>query len=510
MNRELDSSVHQRFSSRLGLIFSVLAISIGTGNIWRFPRIAAQTGGERGAGAFLIAWVIFLFLWSIPLIIAEYALGRRSRLGPVGAFTALVGGRFAWMGGFVAFVTAAITFYYSVIVGWCFYYFVQVVATPLPVSTRSAMDTWEKLNDGPWPLVFHALAITLGGAVAWRGIRSIEKVNKVLMPLLLLAIAVSLGRALTLDGAMEGVTYLFTPEWSQLAKPRLWLEALTQNAWDTGAGWGLFLTYGAYMRRNQPIVRNAFWTAIGNNAISLTAAVMVFGTLFAVLRHGAGMSGAEVLDIARSSGPASTGLTLIWMPQLFAQMEFGRLLACVFFLGLALAGFTSLIAHLELQIRVLVDAGRSRASAILLVVVAGFVCGAPSALNLTFLENQDFVWGVALMISGGFIAFAAMRYGVERLRRQEILDTAQDVRLGLWWDRVLTYFIPGAALILLVWWLSLSATVYAPDAWFDPLNPTSVMTCLLQWGVAGGLLWALNRRLAQSSRTAGGLDDQLE
>jgi NSS family neurotransmitter:Na+ symporter len=171
---------------------------------------------------------------------------------------------------------------------------------------------------------------------------------------------ISLIRAITLPGALEGVAYLFTPEWGQLTNPRIWLEALTQNAWDTGAGWGLFLTYGCYMRKEHDLARSAFLTAIGNNLISLLAGMLVFGTVFAVLAHGMGMSRPEVLNIARDSGPASTGLTLIWMPQLFARMAFGKLLACIFFFGLAVAGFTSLVAQLELLVRVLIDVGWQR------------------------------------------------------------------------------------------------------------------------------------------------------
>lgn len=499
MTRELDSSVHQRFSSRLGLMLSVLGIAVGTGNIWRFPRIAAQAGGEQGAGAFLVAWLVFLFLWSIPLIIAEYALGRASRKGPVGAFATLAGPQYSWMGAFVAFVTAAITFYYSVVVGWCIYYFLLAVSMPLPTSTEAAMSTWAALQASNWPSFFHTVAILLGGAVVWRGIRSIERVNTVLMPLLLLTVVISLVRAMTLPGALEGVAYLFTPEWGQLANPRIWLEALTQNAWDTGAGWGLFLTYGAYMRKEHDLARSAFLTAIGNNLISLLAGMLVFGTVFAVLAHGMGMSRPEVLNIARDSGPASTGLTLIWMPQLFARMASGKLLACVFFFGLAVAGFTSLVAQLELLVRVLIDIGWQRRNAIFLIVVLAFVCGLPSALSVDFLSNQDFVWGVALMLSGGLVAFAVMRYGAERLRRVEILASGNDLNLGAWWDAIMKFFVPCAATVLLVWWLSLSATVYAPDDWYDPFNPSSVMTCLVQWGLAAAAFLALNRWLAAAA-----------
>jgi NSS family neurotransmitter:Na+ symporter len=191
------------------------------------------------------------------------------------------------------------------------------------------------------------------------------------------------------------------------------------------------------------------------------------------------------------------------MPQLFARMGFGKLLACVFFFGLTVAGFTSLVAQLELQIRVLVDAGWRRVNAIIFIVLLGFVCGIPSALNVDFLGNQDFVWGVALMLSGGLVAFAVVRRGTERLRREEILLSGSDLKLGNWWGLVMKYFVPCAATVLLVWWLSLSATVYAPDDWYDPFNPSSVMTCLVQWGLIIGVLLALNRKLAAASARPG-------
>ncbi len=112
-----DLSTQQRFISRIGLLLSALGIAVGTGNSWRFPRIAAQNGGDEGAGALILAWIIFLFLWSIPLIIADYYIGRKFRYGVVGSFAKGIGQRFAWMGGFIAFVATAIGFFYAVIVG---------------------------------------------------------------------------------------------------------------------------------------------------------------------------------------------------------------------------------------------------------------------------------------------------------------------------------------------------------------------------------------------------------
>ena len=475
----------------MGLLLCVLGIAVGTGNIWRFPRIAAQNAGDDGAGAFLVAWLVFLFVWSVPLIIAEYVLGRKGRMGVVGTFAKIAGEKFAWMGAFVGFVATAIMFYYSVVAGWCVYYLIKMTIEPLPLSNAAAQGIWDGFQSGGFPVAFHAFAMALGAVVVWNGIRSIERANHVLIPALLLIVVISLARTLTLDGASEGIRFLFTPDWSTLLRPRIWLEALTQNAWDTGAGWGLILTYGAYMQRRHGIVKNALITGVGNNTVSLLAAIVIFGTVFAVL--GAEMSKAEVLDIMKTSGPAATGLTFIWMPQLFAKMPAGSVFAILFFLGLSFAAFSSLIAMIELSTRVLVDFGIARRQAILGVCITGFTLGIPSAINLEFFANQDFVWGVALIISGAFIAFAVIRHGATRLRKESIDAEPEDWSAGPLWDTAIRLVIPALAVMLLGWWLYQAGSVYAPDRWFDPFDPFSIMTCLVQWGIALAVFIMLNR-----------------
>ena len=493
MTSNPEASVQLRFSSRLGFLLSVIGIAVGTGNIWRFPRIVAQNGSDRGAGAFLIAWITFLLLWSIPLVMAEYALGRKCRMGVVGAVSQVAGRQFAWMGAFVTFVTAAITFFYSVVVGWCVYYFVQMLVNPLPTTTENAMATWRAYQDGGWPLITHALVMGLGALAIWRGVTSIERVNRILIPTLLAIVLVCVIRALTMPGSWAGVAYLVTPQWEQLASPKIWMEALTQNAWDVGAGWGLYLTYAAYIKRRHGLVKNAYLTPIANNLVSLLAALMVFGTVFAVLGTEMGRERSEVLSIMRTSGPASTGLTFIWMPQLFARIILGRPLAILFFLGLCFAGFSSLIAQLELPVRVFIDAGLNRSRAVILVAVITYVLGIPSAVSLRILKNQDFVWGYALILAGALVALAVMRYGAARLRREEMASDENDWKLGRWWDVVISGFVPAAAVVLLIWWFVQEAR---PGAWYNPLDPTSVTNCLLQWTAVLCVLLLANRWLS--------------
>lgn len=490
----IDASTQQRFKSRFGLLLSVIGIAVGTGNIWRFPRIAAQSGGSQGAGSFLIAWICFLFLWSIPLIIAEYALGRHNRSGVLSSIAKSAGKKFTWMGGFIGFVSTAIMFFYSVIVGWCIYYFLYMLTHSLPMTTKASMAIWDSYQSGGWPLLFHALAMGIGAWVIWKGVSSIEKINKILIPSLVLIVLLSVVRALTLPGSWEGVKYLFTPQWSQLKDPRIWLEALTQNAWDTGAGWGLFMTYAAYMKKEHGIVKNAFTTGIGNNAISILAALMIFGTVFSVGQTELGMNRAQILDIMKTSGPASTGLTFIWMPQLFARMFLGHPLAVLFFLGLTFAGFSSLISMLELPTRIFIDAGWPRKSAILTIVSLSFALGIPSALNLNFLSNQDFVWGVGLMVSGALVAFTIIKQGATTTRKNILLSDKNDIQLGNWWDKVITYFIPMAALTLLIWWFSMAAQT---EKWYDPFQSFSFMTCIFQWAIILAILGYYNDTLAK-------------
>ncbi len=486
-------STKERFSSKIGLILSVLGIAIGTGNIWRFPRIAAQNGGEEGAGAFLIAWLVFLFLWSIPLIIAEYGMGRNGRKGVVGSFAELIGEKKGWMGGFVGFVATAIMFYYSVVAGWCLYYLGQSLFAGLPENYSQAMGVWNGFQSSGWPISLHAIMMLIGGIIIIKGISSIERVNKILIPSLLLVLVVSLFKALSLEGSGMGVKYLFTPDWGSLKNPNLWLEALTQNAWDTGAAWGLILTYAAYMRKQDNITISAFQTGIGNNMISLMAAIIIFSTVFGTL--GSTMSNNEVLNVMKESGPASTGLTFVWMPQLFASMTGGGIFSILFFLGLSFAAFSSLISMIELAVKVFVDSGASRKKATILICLTGFGFGVPSALNLTFFANQDFVWGVGLMVSGAFISYAVIKYGAHKFRTELVNTEGTTTMLGSWWEVIIKYIVPVEVVTLLGWWMYLSAAEYAPDSWFNPLSAFSVATVLLQWLLAFSLVYLFNRKL---------------
>ena len=252
----------ERFSSRWGLIAAGLGMAVGTGNLWRFPRIAAQNGGA----AFLIPWMVFLFTWSLPLLIAEFAIGRGMRRGVIGSFTRLAGPRYAWMGGWVAVVTVMILFYYSVVTGWTLKY----LAASLTGELRGVQpgEYWSAYVASGWgPVLFHDIAAVMGGVVILQGVvKGIERANKILIPSLFALLIVAAVRSLSLPGAERGLEFLFNPDLSSLAHYRTWLEALSQSAWSTGAGWGLILTYGMYLRRTDDVVLNSATIGFGDHS----------------------------------------------------------------------------------------------------------------------------------------------------------------------------------------------------------------------------------------------------
>jgi neurotransmitter:Na+ symporter, NSS family len=474
------SSRSEVFSSRWGMLLAMLGMAVGTGNIWRFPRIAATNGG----GSFLVAWVVFLLAWSVPLLILEFGMGKATRRGTVGAFVKTLGPGFAWMGAWIAFVATAIMFYYSVVMGWTIRFFVGTLTGEVPGETPSAF--WDAFHSTPGAVLTHAVAMGMALFVVSRGVRGIETAAKVLIPSLVVLVVVLAVRAVTLPGAGAGIAFLFTPDWSALADYEIWIQALTQNAWDTGAGWGLVLTYAIYMRAREDTALNAFVIGFGNNSMSLLAGIMVLCTVFSTMPE----AQAEIV------GAGNEGLTFIWVPQLFTQIPGGRFFQALFFLALVFAAWTSLIAMIELASRVLIDLGMERGRALTLVGSAGLIFGIPSALRLEVFQNQDWVWGVALMLSGFFFAFAVLRYGVTKWRESFINQDDSDIRIGAWWDWAIR-LVALEAVVLAGWWLWSARGEDFRATWtlFSPYNVGSV---LIQFAIVLVVLIALNRRLARA------------
>jgi NSS family neurotransmitter:Na+ symporter len=472
------------FTSRWGLLLAALGMAVGCGNVWRFPRMAFSYGGA----AFLIPWIIFLFLWSIPLLIIEFAMGRESRKGTIGSFGVFMGKEYCWMGAFVGFCCMGIMFYYSVVMGWCIKYFLRgIFGGPLgEYSSRY----WELFNSSYQPIIFHFISISIGAYIIYRGVvKGIEKANRFLIPALFLLLIIAAARSLTLPGAVKGLNFLFTPQWGRLLDYQVWLQALTQSAWSTGAGWGLILTYAVYMKKREDVVLNSFIVGLGDYTASLIAALAIIPTAFALLSQA---------DAQAAMQSDNLGLTYIWIPRLFNHMPAGSLFMSLFFLALTFAALSSLISMIELSTRIFMDAGLIRRKAILFVGIGAFLLGLPSAISLGFFNNQDWVWGIGLLISGMFFALAAIKFGISKFRNTLINVEGNDIKLGKWWEIIVCFIIFIEFGGMLVWWFY-QAVVSNPETWWNPFKTSSLGTCLFQWGIAIILFIIFNNWLAKKT-----------
>ena len=489
------SEKSDQFSGRIGLIFAAIGAAIGTGNIWRFPRMV----GANAGGTFLIPWLFFLFIWSIPLVIAEFALGKRSRTGTIGTFRIFAGRRFAWMGLWTAWISTAIGFYYAIVAGWCLNYFRLGMTNGL--VNVDTVDVWNSFLQNSGQVIFYQfLVIAITMLAIWKGAKAIEKANVILMTSLFVLLFMTLGLSLWMDmsdGSLDGFLFMFTVDWNQIGEPEIWINALSQSAWSCSAGMGMAITYAVYMRKDEDTTLNAFTMGLANNSISIIAGLAVLSAIFAVST-----------DPLGTVTNGSSAITFLALPEVFAQAPGGSVGVWVmmsgFFLALSFAAITSMISTVELCVRNFVDHGYSRNKSVGFTALAIFAFGLPSAfiwIKLDaegvafpeFLEVQDHIWGYGLMFSGLFIAFTIWKYGFLKWRdavqagnaepglkgyltmgvpafRDDFINTGDnDLWIGRWWDALIYIAFPILFFVLMASYFG-DMIANTENVW-DPSNP---------------------------------------
>lgn len=481
------SDQKEQWGSRWGFVAAAIGMAIGTGNIWRFPRVAAANGG----GPFIIAWTVALFVWAIPLLMGEMVIGKKTGLGTIGAFRDFVGKKYTWMGTWIAVVCLAIMFYYSVIMGWSMKYFTLAFTGAFKpgIDTVATQKIWETFTTTPsQTIIFHLISMAIAGFIIYKGVSGgIEKASKIMIPTLFILLFAAVIRSITLPGAAKGLEYLFDPKFYMLKNPKIWLEAFTQAAWSTGAGWGFIITYSVYTKKEEDIACNCAIMGFGDNVGALIAGMTVLPAIYALSPT------QEFATQALSSG--NTGLTFIYLAQLFPLMPAGQILGSIFFLAMTIAALTSLLPMIEVGVLNLMDAGLNRQKSTLVVCIGGFLLGIPSAYSLNFLNNQDWVWAIGLLVSGLFVSFALMKYGLERIRNNEINTKWADFKVGKWWTVCVSLF-PIFFVMLTVWWFKQSISWY-PDSWWKPFEVENLGTILFQFAIVFILIFSTNNILAK-------------
>ena len=364
--------VRDSFGSKFGVIAAAAGSAIGLGNIWRFPYVVGQNGG----GAFLLIYLFFIAAIGIPVMMSEFVIGRSAQLNPVGAFKKIAPGKKWHLIGLLGVVTAFIILaFYTVVAGWTLEYLLQSVKWMLTAekigfsemnneAVRNFFSShYESFVDGIWrPVIWFVVMMFFTGYIVISGVKNgIEKYAKILMPVLLVLLLVLVVRSVTLEGAREGLVFLFKPDFSTIkdAPLKIIIEALGQAFFSLSIGMGTLITYGSYIQKKENLANTAVSVAFADTFIAVVAGMAIFPAVFA-------------FGINPGEGPE---LVYITLPVIFQSMSGGLIWAFMFFLLLCFAAITSTISVLEVIVAYFseqLNMTRRRA-AILAMISVGFL-----------------------------------------------------------------------------------------------------------------------------------------
>ncbi len=379
------------FSGKIGFVFAAAGSAVGLGNLWRFPYLAAKYGG----GIFLLVYIFLAVTFGFTLMIAEVAIGRKTRQSAAGAYASLHK-KWGFLGKLTSIIPMIILPYYCVIGGWVVKYFATFVSGQAGAAAGDGFFT-SFISKPVEPLLWLAVFIAVTTVVVLLGVeKGIEKVSKILMPVLVL---LSIGIAIytvTLPGAREGVKYYFTPDFRKFS-PMTVLAALGQLFYSMSLAMGIMITYGSYMRRDTNLeksVRQIEWFDTG---IAVVSGLMIVPAVFV-------FTGGD-----ESTLQAGAGLMFQMLPKIFDSIPFGNIVGVVFFLLVLFAALTSAISLMETVVSILQDRfGWSRRRICLLVLAGCLLLALPSSfgygiwdsvkiLGMSLLDFFDFISNSVIM-----------------------------------------------------------------------------------------------------------------
>ena len=391
---------HERstFSGKLGFVLSAAGASVGLGNIWRFPYLAAKYGG----GIFLLIYIILALTFGYSMIIAETALGRMTRKSPVGAFGKFGKSKWLSFGGWInAVIPILIVPYYSVIGGWVIKYLIEYVKGN---SQKLAEDGYFSafISDGTSTEICFLVFALLTLAIIFAGVRNgVERVSKFMMPILVFLSVLIAIYSVTRPDALAGVKYFLVPNPANFSWMTV-VAAMGQMFYSLSIAMGILVTFGSYMKRDVSIEGSTTNVEIFDTAIAIMAGLMIIPAVFA-------FSGGDPDTL--QAGPA---LMFITIPKVFANMGFGTPIGIFFFLLVLMAALTSSIALTESAVSTFQDELRwPRKGATVIVGIIMVILGSLSSLGygplafvkiigMQFLDFFDFLTNSVMMPIAAF------------------------------------------------------------------------------------------------------------
>lgn len=422
-------SERTKFATRLGVIATTVGSAVGLGNIWRFPYEA----GVHGGGAFLLADLFFIFVIGVPVICAEFIIGRHTGSNIRGAFRKLAPGSAI---GYVSYIGLAasimILSFYSVVAGWTMYYtfrsFSGFSGTATAEMLHEQFDAFASSDVMPvvWTLVF----LAVNYLILSRGVqKGIERMSNILMPLLFVILIIFTINSLMMPGATDGLKFLFQPDFSKLDSSVI-LGAMGQAFFSLSLGLGCLITYSSYFRKDTPLLRTSIVTASLDTLVAILAGVIIFPAVFTFGQQPA-------------AGPK---LVFEVLPSIFSNMSYGSVWSVMFFFLLFLASLTSTISMSEITIAYFqeelhMSRKKSTALSIGISMCLGVLCalsfGSMSGVKIfgmTMFNLFDYVSSNILLPIGGMIISLFVGWKLDRSIVLEELQSGSRIKsLGIKW-----------------------------------------------------------------------------
>ena len=429
----------EQWASKLGFILSAAGSAIGLGAIWKFPYITGQNGG----GAFLALFILFTVILGLPLLLAEFTIGRSGGGNALSAFKKLAP-RTPWYGiGILGMITCFILLsFYSVIGGWIIIYLYKVITGELSSIQSAGYDQLFETTIANTPLSlsmqFIFMLITI--LVVSKGIQNgIERMSKIMMPALAILFFILVARSITLPHAMEGIRFLFQPDFHKVTSHTV-LEAMGQSFFTLSLGVSVMVTYSTYLSKKESLPKSAISILVMNIAVVLLAGLAIFPAVFA-------------FDMEPDAGPV---LLFHVLPSIFSQLPYGMLFFCLFLIVFLFAALTSGFSMLEIIVAIISKGDkRKRKISAWIIGLAIFAFGIPSALsygvlaefkifNRTFFDLADYTVSNILMPIGALLIAIFVSWIMKKSTVFSEIQEGSQMKKGLIqsWYFLLRYVVP--------------------------------------------------------------------
>ena len=439
----------EHWNTRFAFIMAAIGSAVGLGNVWRFPYVCYENGG----GAFLIPYFVALFTAGVPLMILEFSVGHWARKSPPGAFKK-IGKKWEWMGWCTVLMPFAVATYYVTVMAWCFSY--MIYSLDLRWGANAGNFFAKLLGDTGSPVVIGgiSLPILFGLIAVWfsiffilyKGVKRIGKIVALTVPIPTVLLIILAIRGLTLPGAMEGISYYLTPNFSMLSDVNVWIAAYAQVFFSLSLAQGIMITYASFLKKKSDLTNNAFIIALADAGTAFLAGFAVFSVVgYLTVSQGIGMA---ELSIA---GP---GLTFVTYPTAISMLPFAAsIFGFFFFIALLTFGIDSAFSMIE---PIAASANEkwkiSKAKATAIMCTFGFF------LSLIFTTGGGVHWLEILdhfinnfgLVSIGLVECIILGWMFHLRKLRKHANETSEIQLGKWWEILIKFVIPIVLIMLLI------------------------------------------------------------